>query len=171
MRLLPSAPLLARFPGWTSQAIADELGVTRRTIERWKVGGQIRAEHADGLAAAAGCHQFVIWPELADEAVAGVEKACARCGRRFVPKRTAAQKYCRAACRVAASIEARPKVEPVERLCAWCGAPFTSIRSSHIRCSQACNRAARYAAKGDDERAYQREYNASRRTRERAEAA
>jgi transcriptional regulator with XRE-family HTH domain len=167
---LDPAPLLAAVGEGTNETLATVLGVTRETVERWRAGKhKIHHTTADRLAIATGHTPYELWPELVELAVASVEKNCARCGRPFLPNRSF-QKYCRSSCRVANLVEQRPKVEPTERSCAWCGQPFMSIRASHVRCSQACNRAARYEAHADDERAYQRDYNARYRARQRTAA-
>lgn len=142
------------------------LGVAHGSVHRWRERG-MNERNADRCAAAIGRVAYELWPEMIDHAVAEVERACVRCGRSFLPNR-AFQKYCRASCREASFVEARPKVQPKTKRCAQCGEPFVSIRASHVRCSQACNRAARYAKHGDAERAYQREYNAKYRARKRA---
>lgn len=143
------------------------LDVAHGSVHRWRERG-MNATSAERVAEALGYLPFELWPEMLDAAVAAVQKECVRCGRSFLPNRSF-QKYCRASCREATFIAARPKkTVSGERDCEWCGTTFMSIRANHRRCSAACNRAARYAVHAEAERAYQRQYNAAWRARKRA---
>ena len=58
-------PILARFhPDLHDREIAEQLGVSWRTIQNWR-GGQRRltSKRADELAIALGLHPVLLWPE------------------------------------------------------------------------------------------------------------
>lgn len=48
--------------GCTGDAIAERIGVTRRTVVRWKAGtAWVTHRHADLAAVRLGCHPSTIW--------------------------------------------------------------------------------------------------------------
>src|SRR5690606_17349748 len=53
---------------------------------------------ADRLAVAAGLHPHVVWPEMADHAIADNQRACEECEAPFLPKRSD-QRFCSKECR------------------------------------------------------------------------
>src|SRR5690606_17390813 len=65
---------------------------------------RLRVEHgvteriADRLAVAAGLHPHVVWPEMADHAIADNQRACEECEKPFVPSRSD-QRFCSSSCR------------------------------------------------------------------------
>jgi hypothetical protein len=63
------APVLARFPGASNGEVADLLGVTIRTVNRWRSGHTgIICKLADEIATQhLGLHPALLWPEWLDE--------------------------------------------------------------------------------------------------------
>lgn len=61
---LESAILGSTLPG--TVAIADALGVTKRTVNRYRKSGLSR-QKADALACRAGLHPACVWPGWVDE--------------------------------------------------------------------------------------------------------
>lgn len=60
-RRYPFGPLL-RFLDKSQGEIAVEIGVTRETVGRWKIGG-VPEYSADSLAICLGLHPSTIWPD------------------------------------------------------------------------------------------------------------
>lgn len=56
------APILDRFAGMSAAEIAELLGVTPRTVSRWRNGGTIEPATADRLACYLGMHPVEMWP-------------------------------------------------------------------------------------------------------------
>jgi hypothetical protein len=67
----PSAPILNRIEGIDPNVAADKLGVTPRTIKRWKAGGGLRERIADQVATRLGDHIAHIWPDEYRDATRG----------------------------------------------------------------------------------------------------
>lgn len=63
MTTFPSAPLLARCPAMSARQTADRLGVTSRTVFRWRAGGRLYLATADRVAGRLGRHLIEIWPD------------------------------------------------------------------------------------------------------------
>lgn len=65
-RWVPAAPLLALQAGRTDQQFADDLGVNRRTVSRWRHtdGATITRVAAGRYATALGRDTSSLWPEL-----------------------------------------------------------------------------------------------------------
>lgn len=59
---LEAGPLLTLARADTAQLTAEALGVSRRTVERWKAGGNVDPRRADELAVRIGTHPLLIWP-------------------------------------------------------------------------------------------------------------
>lgn len=47
----------------TDAVIASELGVTRRTVRRWRHGTRLTPRDADRYAVGVGLHPCLLWPE------------------------------------------------------------------------------------------------------------
>ncbi len=58
----PLAPLEAAAGHPSAAALALRLGVTRRTVNRWRRAGAVPARHADTVAVRLGHHPAEIWP-------------------------------------------------------------------------------------------------------------
>lgn len=89
---------VAEYLGGSARTQAEILGVTSRTIVRWKSSGLLRrqAEHvADTLRAV----PYEFWPRILDENIIAISAPCAAdgCDRLFIPYR--AQRFCSARCR------------------------------------------------------------------------
>lgn len=175
MRLDP-APLLAQFPGETGEAIAGKLGVTRRTIERWKSGGNVDPKLADALAVKAGTHAFVLWPELAEQAVADVERVCEAtgCDVTFLPVRRT-RRFCSDRCRARM---ARPRERAAQRERYRTDPEFRARKQAQVRANReaskralAVKRKLRYRANADELRAKRREQYAANAEKEKARQA
>lgn len=152
----------------TNTEAGNTLGVTARTIERWRAGdAQIRGYQAEHLATQLGALDHEIWPHLLEHAISQVTRTCEHCHARFVPIRNH-QRFCRPVCKTSAEIARRPpRAVRTTRPCAWCTTEFVSVRANHIYCSKPCGRAAYYDTNGQLERDYQRDYNARYRARTR----
>jgi hypothetical protein len=72
MTRVDARPLLA-VAGGSAADIAARLGVTQRTVERWKAEG-LSERQADNVAVALGLHPFEIWPELLEAELARQEE-------------------------------------------------------------------------------------------------
>ena len=59
---LPWAPLDRQLPDSARDA-AEILGITRRSVVRYRTTGAFPAEHADAFAVAVGLHPLNLWPE------------------------------------------------------------------------------------------------------------
>ena len=53
--------------GATPAALARAIGVTARTVYRWRHAGVIPADHADRAAVALGHHPAELWPSWATD--------------------------------------------------------------------------------------------------------
>ena len=60
--LFPFAPLEAAAGHPSAEALALQLGVTRRTVNRWRSTGRVPADQADTAAVRLGHHPAEIWP-------------------------------------------------------------------------------------------------------------
>jgi hypothetical protein len=65
-RTLPSAPVLERLGDTDDETSARQLGVSSRTIVRWRGGQRMRITTADRAAVALGYHPAQLWPEWWD---------------------------------------------------------------------------------------------------------
>lgn len=88
---LPFAPLEALVAVESDEVLAEVLGVTRRTVWRYRAEG-VSEIAADRLAVAAGFHPFEVWPELVDVATVVCD-----CGEVFVPVR-GSHRFCSRRC-------------------------------------------------------------------------
>jgi hypothetical protein len=102
-------PVTVRYP---LQPLADALGLTLDTpglARRLNLSGTTWKEYrdlgvservADRLACKAGLHPFMVWPEMADEAVEAVHVDCEGdwCSTRFLPAKPW-QRFCSTYCR------------------------------------------------------------------------
>lgn len=70
--------------GWSAAMLAEQVGVSDRTVKRWRAEG-IPESKADDVAAAAGEHPAVLWPDLWEDA----EQRRRRRQREWVAKRRA----------------------------------------------------------------------------------
>jgi plasmid maintenance system antidote protein VapI len=61
--MLPLDPLLDRLDGLPAHAAAEQLGVTRETVERWRTGRRsgLTPGNADRYACALGLHPGIVW--------------------------------------------------------------------------------------------------------------
>ena len=58
------APVLDRFHGATANTIATALGVTPRTVARWRTGNaRLTLPQADRMALAVDRHPCELWPD------------------------------------------------------------------------------------------------------------
>lgn len=144
----------------TDLELADAVGVTRRTVQRWKRSGVTEAvayEVADRLRESA----YIIWPELLEVAIEDAEKVAVECAARdcsetFIPS-SHRQKFHDPRCR---------EREKVRR---WRSSPKgrEAVRRHRTKPKVAAkNRERRrryYAENGAYERARQRRYDASKR--------
>jgi len=60
--VFPLAPLEAAAGHLSARALALQLGVTRRTVNRWRRAGRVPAGQADTAAVRLGHHPAEIWP-------------------------------------------------------------------------------------------------------------
>ncbi len=58
----PLGPLEAAAGHPSAAALARQLGVTRRTVNRWRSAGRVPARQADTAAVRLGHHPAEIWP-------------------------------------------------------------------------------------------------------------
>lgn len=79
------APIDAHRGDIDMRALAARVGVTARTLHRWRLDG-LSEENADRCSVALGLIAYELWPEMLDAAVAEVEATC-RCGETFVVRR------------------------------------------------------------------------------------
>lgn len=63
---VPSEPLLelARGRGYTDGQLAELVGASIRTVQRWKNNSKIRVDLADRAALALGLHPVLLWGSL-----------------------------------------------------------------------------------------------------------
>ncbi len=59
---VPSEPVQHLLYAESSRALAERLGVNKRTIVRWRAGGGIREDLAERLVIEAGRHPSEFWP-------------------------------------------------------------------------------------------------------------
>ncbi len=59
---LPFRPLAVEAQASTIEILAQQIGVSRRTVHRWIIHG-IPADQADRAAIAIGAHPAYLWPE------------------------------------------------------------------------------------------------------------
>lgn len=59
----PAAPVLDRIRGMDPQVASEMLGVTPRTIMRWRDGGGLFEDTADSVAQRLGDHIAHLWPD------------------------------------------------------------------------------------------------------------
>lgn len=95
-RRYPLGPLL-ELTGWTMTDVRD-LAPCGGEEYRLRVEHGVTERIADRLAIAAGLHPHVVWPEMADHAIADNQRACEECETRFLPKRSD-QRFCSKECR------------------------------------------------------------------------
>lgn len=57
-----AVPLLELARCETDQITAEALGVSLRTIRRWRAGGNVDHRMADELAIRIGSHPLLVWP-------------------------------------------------------------------------------------------------------------
>lgn len=95
-RRYPLGPLL-ELTGWTMTDVRD-LAPCGGEEYRLRQERGVTERIADRLAVAAGLHPHVVWPEMADHAIADNQRACEECETRFLPKRSD-QRFCSKECR------------------------------------------------------------------------
>lgn len=107
-RYYPFAPLDALIADDTTLAAARRLGVSPRTVHRWREDGRLSEQQADRAAVALNLHPFELWPEMAEHAIADMSRVCAndRCRCVFIPHRRD-QRYCERACMMRAKARRR----------------------------------------------------------------
>lgn len=78
---------------------ASLLRVARRTVLRYKAEG-LTLDQAERAADAVGEHPFILWPEMRDELIAGLERPCGAedCDETFLPYRPQ-HTYCSPRCK------------------------------------------------------------------------
>ena len=59
----PSAPLFEKCRGMSDKEISDQVGVTRKTVGRWRHGANVAAFVTDDVAIALGAHPLELWPD------------------------------------------------------------------------------------------------------------
>lgn len=60
LRYLPVGPVLEAYP-YPQEALAETVGVSRRTICRWVAAGRLRRCWADPVADGLGVHPYELW--------------------------------------------------------------------------------------------------------------
>lgn len=87
MKRYPLQPLLDLMEESANQACL-KLGLSGSTQQQYRRDG-VTERVADRLAVRAGFFAYEVWPEMADDLIASVERECARdgCSIRFVPVR------------------------------------------------------------------------------------
>ena len=79
--------------------IAETLGVSRSTVQKWRSGQLgLSQKMAERCAATLGLLDHEVWPELLEDAIAEVQRACETCGAVFVLTRSD-KRFCSANCR------------------------------------------------------------------------
>lgn len=96
MKLYPFAPL-ADLMGLSEIAAARALRIGTRRAEYLSVG--MSEKVADHMACKAGFHPFVVWPDMVDDIIESVGRACVVCDALFVPARSP-DLTCSRACRL-----------------------------------------------------------------------
>lgn len=99
MKRYPLEPLFAAMRATPNTACAF-LGLSGTTQQQYRRDG-VTERVADRLAVKAGLMAYEVWPEMIDDAIATIERDCARhdCTQLFVPSR-ADQRYCTPRCAV-----------------------------------------------------------------------
>lgn len=96
----PFAPVEAFIAGTDGDA-ARELGVSIRTIQRWK-NGDLDRDRAEQVADALRVHPYELWPAMRDHDLSILEVECAApdCPERFDPQAwsTKRRRYCSRTC-------------------------------------------------------------------------
>ena len=116
-RRYPLEPL-AGLMGTTLADACRHLGVSGSVQKEYRERG-VTAKVADRLAAKAGFHPAVVWPEWLDDQIAAAEVECAdeKCDQRFVPRQRT-YRYCSPQCRQRAAGRAsmrRRRADPVRK--------------------------------------------------------
>src|SRR5262245_13078605 len=70
-----------------------KVGISGKSMQEARCHG-LTHKVADRLAATAGLHPYVVWPEMADHDAERFQKSCAECGALFFPYHPSRQKYC-----------------------------------------------------------------------------
>lgn len=96
MTRYPLAPLL-ELTGWTMTQVRQVAPCGGGEYQR-RLREGVTERIADRLAVAAGLHPHVVWPEMADHAIADNQRACEECETGFLPKRSD-QRFCSKECR------------------------------------------------------------------------
>ena len=104
MKRYPLAPLLAltRSPEtglrMSNGELGDLLGLSACAIQKWQTAG-LTDRRADQAAVALGFDPYVIWPDMLDDAIAGLDAGdCLECGEPFY-KTQSKQEFCQRLCK------------------------------------------------------------------------
>lgn len=111
----PWAPLEPYFG--TDGDAASILGVTRRSVQRWKSDG-LPLTQAERIADIVGEHPYILWPEMREFVLAGVERLCASpsCDQGFlIHPQAPARRYCSDVCRSRESMRRKYKKDPASK--------------------------------------------------------
>jgi lambda repressor-like predicted transcriptional regulator len=92
----PFAPVEVHRGDTEISVIAERVGVTHATVQKWRQRG-MDEKNADRVATALGLHPWQLWPEMLADATAPVMRECPTCGEFFVLTRKD-KRYCRKAC-------------------------------------------------------------------------
>lgn len=93
------APIEAHRGDTQISVIADKVGVTKGTVQKWRDRG-MEEHNADAVATALGLHPWQLWPEMLAVATAPVMRECERpaCFESFVLTRSD-KRFCSDRCR------------------------------------------------------------------------
>lgn len=94
-RRFPFAPLAAAM-GATEPQAARELGLSGSTEQQYRRDG-VTERVADRLAVKAGLHPWMVWPEMAEQAMADAQRSCEECGAGYWPRQRN-QRFCSQPC-------------------------------------------------------------------------
>lgn len=130
----------------TNEMLAEHLGVTARSVMRWKAEGLTRRQ-AENIADKVRSHCYELWPEALDHDFADVSIECAAwdCTVRFIPggrggSRRWPPRFCSPGCRTRSKQRRLQGVtEPTEKTCeaSDCTHVFTAGRNRRF-CTSRC---------------------------------
>lgn len=139
MKRYPLEPLLDAMNGSHNQA-CELLGLSGSTQQDYRRRG-VTERVGDRLAAKAGLLAYEVWPEMIDDAIAEVERECARhdCTTRFVPVRKR-MRFCSTRCQQTEANRRRRKRPEVARQAREYAAQYRADNPEYVDRSAAAYR-------------------------------